>query len=76
MPSIAMPSAIDAVITLPMSSGVRVQPRNPNIRIIGKTLLIIATSPANTPRSTTIITTRINTQADRKLQKRSESSVF
>ena len=64
------------VITLPTSSGVRVQPSSPKRRIIGKTLLIMATSPAPTPRSTSIMTTVISPQAERKLVKRSERSVL
>ena len=76
MPSTAMPSAIDAVITLPMSRAAPVHPSAPNRRIIGNTLGIIATSPATTPPSTAIITSVITPHAERKLVNRSWSSVF
>ena len=76
MPSIAIPSAIDAVITLPMSRAVPAQPRNPNMRIVGNTLGIIETSPATTSRSTAIIISVITTKAETKLENRSERSVF
>ncbi len=71
-----MPKAIEAVITLPMSSAAPIQPSAPKSRIIGNTLGIMATSPATTPPSTAIITSVITPQAERKLVNRSCSSVF
>jgi hypothetical protein len=71
VPSTAMPRAIDAVITLPISSAAFVQPSPPNRRIMGNTLGIMATSPAPTPPTTAIIANVIKTHADRKLEKRS-----
>ena len=56
-----------AVITVPMSSGVPIQPSRPNMNTIGKKLGIIETIAVAMPAWTIVITTKMMPNAERKL---------
>ena len=67
----AIPSAMLAVITVPMSSGVPIQPNRPNMNTVGKKFGIIETIAVPMPAWTIVITTKMMPNAERKLMNRS-----